>query len=314
MVNVNEKKRILSLVMLGVVALVWGLGFVLSDELLADGFAPVPGLQNAIRFGVGTLLLVIVLWKHIKLTKQTILYGAIGGALLFGGFLLQLVGQIYITPAHCGLFTALYFVMTPFLAWIVYKHAPHYTVFIAVALAVVGLVILNMGKMPTAEETLGTILTIAGAIMFATQIVFADYLLKKNKITSNNLVVLQLVFASILFVLYTLIFESHKYPALTISIDKVWWKLAILAFLGSGFAYFAQTYAQKHISPSQTSLILACETPIGAIASIIVGIDLFSWNIVIGGILVVVAVFIIEFAPVLANKLLKRTTDRPRKK
>ena len=310
MVNTDKNKRILSLVMLIVVALVWGIGFVLADELLADGFAPVPGLQNAIRFGVGTLLLVIVLWKHIKLTKQTILYGAIGGALLFGGFLLQLVGQTYITPAHCGLFTALYFVMTPFLAWIVYKKAPHYTVFIAVALAVVGLVILNMGKMPTAEETLGSMLTIAGATMFAIQIVFADYLLKNGKITSNNLVVLQLVFASILFVLYTLIFESHKYPALTISIDKVWWKLAIVALLGTGFAYYAQTYAQNYVSPTQTSLILACETPIGAIASMIVGIDLFGWNIVVGGILVVGAVFLVEFAPTWTEKLRKRRRDK----
>ncbi len=310
MVKSNKKNRILSLVMLSAVALIWGIGFVLADELLADGFAPVPGLQNALRFCIGTTLLVIVLWKHIKLTKQTILYGAIGGAPLFGGFLLQLVGQTHITPAHCGFFTALYFVMTPFFAWIVYKKAPHYTVFIAVALAVVGLVVLNIGKMPTAEETLGTMLTIAGATMFAIQIVFADYLLKNDKITSNNLVVLQLVFASLLFVLYTLIFESPKYQALTISIDKVWWKLAIVALLGSGFAYYAQTYAQNYVSPTQTSLILACETPIGAIASMIVGIDLFGWNIIVGGLLVVVAVFLVEFAPTLTEKLQKRRRDK----
>lgn len=310
MVNVNVKKRILSLVMLGVVALVWGIGFVLADELLADGFAPVPGLQNAIRFGVGTLMLVIVLWKHIKLTKQTVLYGAIGGALLFGGFLLQLAGQKYITPAHCGFFTALYFVMTPFFAWIVYKKAPHYTVFIAVALAVVGLVILNIGKMPTAEETLGSMLTIAGATMFALQIVFSDYLLKNDKIECNNLVVLQLIVASVLFIIYTLIFESSKYPTLTIQLDKVWWKLAIVALLGTGFAYYAQTYAQKYVAPTQTSLILACETPIGAIASMIVGIDLFGWNIVVGGILVVGSVFLVEFAPALTEKLRKRRRDK----
>ncbi|MBR2985586.1 MAG: DMT family transporter, partial [Clostridia bacterium] len=308
--NVNKNKRILSLVMLGAVALIWGLGFVLADELLADGFAPVPGLQNAIRFGVGTLLLVIVLWKHIKLTKQTVLYGAIGGALLFGGFLLQLAGQKYITPAHCGFFTALYFVMTPFFAWIVYKKAPHYTVFVAVALAVVGLVVLNIGKMPTAEETLGSMLTIAGATMFAIQIVFSDYLLKNDKIECNNLVVLQLIVASVLFIIYTLIFESSKYPTLTIQLDKVWWKLAIVALLGTGFAYYAQTYAQKHVSPTQTSLILACETPIGAIFSIMVGIDAFSWNIVVGGVLVVGAVFLVEFAPALTEKLRKRRRDK----
>ena len=314
MVNSNNQKRILSLVMLGAVALIWGVGFVLADELLASGFAPVPGLQNALRFGIGTIVLVIVLWKHIKLTKQTILYGAIGGALLFGGFLLQLAGQTYITPAHCGFFTALYFVMTPFFAWIVYKKAPHYTVFIAVALAVVGLIVLNIGKMPTAEETFGTMLTVAGATLFAIQIIFADYLLKNEKIKSDNLVVLQLVFASLLFVLYTLIFESHKYQALTISIDKVWWKLAIVALLGSGFAYYAQTYAQNYVSPTQTSLILACETPIGAIISMIVGIDLFSWNIIVGGILVVGAVFLVEFAPTWTEKLRKRRSNNTQQK
>ena len=310
MVNVNVKKRIISLVMLGVVALVWGLGFVLADELLVDGFAPVPGLQNALRFGIGTIILVIVLWKDIKLTKKTILYGIIGGALLFGGFLLQLAGQTYITPAHCGFFTALYFVMTPFFAWIVYKKSPHYTVFVAVALAVVGLVILNIGKMPTEDEILGTILTVIGATMFALQIVFSDYLLKNDKIECNNLVVLQLIVASILFVLYTLIFESNKYSTLTIAIDKVWWKLAIVALLGTGFAYYAQTYAQKYVSPTQTSLILACETPIGAIASMIVGIDLFGWNIVVGGILVVGAVFLVEFAPTWTEKLRTRRRDK----
>ncbi len=307
MVKEKNQKRILSLVMLGLVALIWGAGFVLADDLLTCGFAPTPGLQNALRFGIGTIFLVILLRKDIKITWKNVAYGAIGGALLFGGFMLQLVGQKFITPAHCGFFTALYFVLTPFFAWIVYKKAPNFAVFIAVGLAVVGLVVLNIGQMPTQEETLGTLFTIAGAMMFAIQIVFGDYLLKKDKIESNNLVVLQLVFASLLFVLYSLIFESNKYQTLSIQIDKVWWKLAIVALLGTSYAYYAQTYAQKYVAPSQTSLILACETPVGAIISIIVGLDNFSWNIAVDGILVVGAVFIIEFAPNLVEKVKKKS-------
>ena len=295
--------------MLSAVALIWGAGFVLTDSLLLDGFAPAPGLLNALRFGLGTIFVLIVLAKHINLSGKNILYGLVGGALLFVGFMLQLVGQTYITPAHCGLFTALYFVLVPFIAWIVYKKVPNLTVFVAVALAVLGLVILNVGKMPTQEENLGTILTIVGATLFAIQIVYCDYLLKNNKIETNNLVVLQLVFASVLFVAYTLIFESYKYTTLNIAWSNAWWKLAIVALLGTGFAYFAQTYAQKFVSPSQTSLILACETPIGAIISIVVGIDAFSWNIIVGGLLVVIAVFLIEFAPIWWEKLkAKRNT------
>ena len=302
MVNANGQKRILSLVLLAFVAVVWGVGFVLTDLLLSDGFASAPGLQNAMRFGIGTVLLLILLWKDIKLSKKNILYGLIGGALLFGGFMLQLIGQTYITPAHCGFFTALYFVMTPFITWIFYKKRPDFAVVIAVVLAVLGLAILNIGHMPTKEETLGMILTIMGALMFATQIVFCDYLLANDKIKSNNLVVVQLVVASLLFVLYTLIFESKNYSTLSIQWDLAWWRLAIVSLIGTGFAYFAQTYAQNHVAPAQTSLILACETPIGAFVSIIVGIDQFSWNIIIGGLLIIGSIFVIEFLPLKPKK------------
>lgn len=303
MVTNNNQKRTISIVMLCAVALVWGAGFVLADSLLADGFASTPGLQNAFRFVFGAMFLVIVLWKDIKLSWKNVMYGAIGGAMLFCGFTFQLMGQTYITPAHCGFFTALYFVITPFIAWIVYKKAPNLSIFVAVALAVAGFVVLNLDKMPTAEESLGILFTVIGAFMFALQIVYGDYLLKKDKIQSNNLVVLQLVFASILFVLYTLIFESHKYSSLNISIANVWWKIAIVSILGTGFAYYAQTYAQKYVKPTQTSLILTCETPIGAIISITLGIDKFSWNIVVGGLLVIGAVVLAEFAPLWVNKV-----------
>ena len=310
MVNANGQKRILSLVLLAFVAVVWGVGFVLTDLLLSDGFASAPGLQNAMRFGIGTVLLLILLWKDIKLTWKNLLYGAISGALLFGGFMLQLIGQTYITPAHCGFFTALYFVMTPFITWIFYKKRPDFAVVIAVVLAVLGLAILNIGHMPTKEETLGMILTIIGALMFAIQIVFCDYLLANDKIKSNNLVVVQLVVASLLFVLYTLIFESKNYATLSIQWDLAWWRLAIVSLIGTGFAYFAQTYAQNHVAPAQTSLILACETPIGAFASIIVGIDKFSWNFVIGGLLLIGSIFIIEFFPTKRKKTREKSESK----
>ena len=314
MTKSNNQKRILSLLMLSATAVVWGVGFVFTDQLLLLGFAKTPGLQNAFRFVIGTVFLVILLWKDIKLSKKNILYGLFGGAMLFAGFMLQLVGQTYITPAHCGFFTALYFVMTPFITWIFYKKKPNFAVIIAVVCAVLGLAILNIGHMPTKEETLGMILTIIGALMFAIQIVFCDYLLANDKIKSNNLVVLQLVVASLLFVLYTLIFESKNYATLSIQWDLAWWRLAIVALIGTGFAYFAQMYAQNHVSPAQTSLILACETPIGAIVSIMVGIDQFSWNIVIGGLLIIGSIFIIEFLPQSPKKpkeLQAKHTDTP---
>ncbi len=301
MENYNHK-RIIALVMLVFVAIVWGAGFVLADGLLASGFHSVPGLQNTLRFGIGAIAVVIFMWKYIDLRGKNLLYGAVGGALLFAGFLLQLIGQKHITPAHSGFFTASYFILMPFATWIVYKRKPNIFVVVAVTLAVIGMLVLNWGQMPNSDETLGTLLTISSAIMFGLQIMWADWLLSNKKITDNNLAVLQLVVSALLFALYTLIFESHQYSTLKINWNSAWWQLAIVALLGTGYAYFAQTFAQQIVSPAQTSLILACECPIGAVISIFVGTDDFSWKIVIGGALITVAVVLIELIPQWQNR------------
>lgn len=289
--------------MLTVTTLIWGAGFVLSAELRASSFADAPALLNAVRFGVSTLILLAVFNRRIRFDKHSLLYGAVGGALLFGGFLLQTIAFSYTTPAHNGFFTASYVIFVPFIAWIVYRKRPNWVMLVGVAVAVCGLLVLNLKK-----ETLpqnywkGDLMALACALCLALQIIWTDFLLVKNKSDSVQLSFWQVAFAGVLFIAYSLIFEHKAVFNMDFDFGYCWWRLALVTLGGTAFAYYAQCYAQKHVSPTETSILMACESPIGATLSLIVGLDVFSWTIPVGGGLVIIAVVLVEVVPSLICK------------
>lgn len=291
----GKQKHNLGVVMLAMTAMFWGAGFVVIEQMLDVSFYNTPALINAIRFSVATLCLLAIFNKKIRFNKHVLLYGGIGGLMLFAGFLLQIIGQKYTTPSHSGFFTATYVAFVPFIAWIVYKRRPSWVTFCGIALAIVGFVVLNFSNSEATDNTwIGDILTLSGAVMFALQIVWADYALKKSKIDYVQMTFWQVAFSALLFVLYTLTVESVHYSTMTIDIKFCWWRLAIVTLGGTAFAYYAQTFAQKHVSASTTSLILSCESPIGAFLSMILLIEDFSWRTVIGGLMIFTAVVLVE--------------------
>ena len=126
------KLHTVGIIMLALTAIFWGAGFVLNDQLQTSSFINTPALLNAFRFVGSAAALAIIFAKKLKVNKKILLFGALGGASLFGGFQLQLVGLSLSTPAHCGFFTASYCVLVPFIAWIFSRKRPHWTIFISV--------------------------------------------------------------------------------------------------------------------------------------------------------------------------------------
>lgn len=302
-----KKQHLIGLVMLSAVALFWGAGFVLNSQLLKATFENTPSLLNAIRFAISALCLLAVFNKKIKFTKNALIYGGVGGALLFIGFFAQLVGMKYTTPSHSGFFTASYVIFVPFISWILYRKCPHWITFVGMAIATAGLFILNLPFGTSANNSLtGDALTLSSALMFALQIVWADFALSHNKTDHVQLTFWQIAFAGALFVLYSVIFESKYYSQISWDTGYDLWRLVIVVFGGTAFAYYAQTFAQVHLNPSETSLIMACESPIGAILSVILAIEALAWQTVVGGILVFSAVILCEIVPQLHSKR-KRT-------
>lgn len=288
--------------MLSLTAIVWGWGFVLNDQLLSQ-MHDTPTLLNAIRFTVAAVVLLVLFAKKIVINKQTLLYSCVGGTFLFLAFWLQIIGLKYTTPAHSGFFTASYVVFVPFIVWIIGKKRPTLSTLIGVAVALAGLAILNFKSETGVGNTLtGDLITLGSAVMFALQIVWGENVLTKKKADHYTFTAVQLATAAILFVVASVALENKYYPSLNIDFGFCWWRFALVSLLGTTFAYFAQTYSQIHMPSSETALILGCESPIGAVISIAVGLDTFSWNIVIGGLLVIAAVVLVEVVPQIVSE------------
>lgn len=289
--------------MLFMTAIFWGAGFVLNDNLLAV-FNSAPNLINTIRFGVAAILLGIVFARKLRFNRKTLLYAGIGSVMLVGGFTLQLIGLKYTTPSHNGFFTVAYVIFVPFFSWIFRKKRPSVISLVGVGVALAGLAILNIDgqSVGVAETIVGDLLTLAGALLFAAQMAWTDYAYSKQEIDYANMTFWQVLFAFVIFALYSLIFESGSYNTVTFDPAYCIWRFAIISVCGTAFAYLAQSYALEHLAPTETSLVLACESPVGALMSIAIGLEAFVWNTAVGGVLVVASVVIIELTPYLVAK------------
>lgn len=313
MLNTTKKQHILALVMLSLTAFFWGAGFVLNDGLLANYFNDTPILLNAIRFGLSSVLLLCIFAKRIRWNKTNLLYSAIGGVFLFTAFTLQVYGLRLTTPAHSGFFTAAYIVFVPFIAWIAFRKRPLASTFIGIGVAIVGLALLNFNTSSdgSGDTIVGDLITLSSALMFTFQIVWSEVSLKKG-VDHLSFTTLQMTTASVLFGIFTLTFEHRSYAALTFDWAKGGWQLALVTLCGTAFAYFAQTYSQQHLNSSETALIMGCESPIGAVISLLVGSDVFSWNMLVGGLMVILAVALVEIVPTLGKKKsTQNTQDAP---
>lgn len=300
----KNTKHTLSLILMCLTCLFWGSGFVVNKQMLDKSFGPTPGLLNTIRFAIAIIALTVIFAPKLKFNKNVVKYAGIGGLFLFGGFLFQLSALNYTTPSNCGFFTSLYVIFVPFIVWIALKHRPSIVTLLGAIIAIIGMLILNFtpDRQNNPDMALGNAITIAGALMFALQIVWADQSLKKGKVDSVNMTYWQLFVAFLLFIVYTLSVESNNYSDITLDIQYCWWRMALVSLGGTAFAYYSQTFSQNHLSPSETSLLMACESPVGAVISVLTGIEQFSAQLTIGGLLIVCAVIIVEILPHRKNK------------
>lgn len=297
----NKKQYSIAMITIILTTVFWGVGFVISDILLANGLHA--GFVNSVRFVTATLLIGVVFCKKIKFEKKMFCYSIIGGILLFLAFMLQLSALNYTTAANNGFFTASYLVFVPLMVWVIKKKRPSLITTIGIVVALVGFFILNFcgdfGDDVNAKPNiwLGNLMTVISAIFFGMQIVLTDWALTKKGIDAMSFTFFQVAIAAVCFVIYFFIFDFA-----TTNWTAIDWKecvppLIFLAVLGTAFAYPSQINAQRCLSPSTVSLIMSFEAIIGAVISVIVGLDALTWTLIVGGLLVTIAIFIVEYLP-----------------
>src|SRR6266566_7367985 len=139
-------------------------------------------LFNGVRFGLAGILYGLVTWRRQRgFSRSDLVGGAVVGLLFAWGMIFQVVGLRWVFPSVSGFFTALPVVFAPVAQAAILKRPVGAKTWAAVALAVVGIVLLSWPKpQATAQNTmavmspvpyLGELLTIAGAMIFTAEII-----------------------------------------------------------------------------------------------------------------------------------------------
>ena len=103
-------------------AVIWGTSFVVLKNTL-DSMGTMWVL--AIRFTVSALLLGFMARRHLKNANRACIKGGfMMGLCLAAAYIVQTYGLVYTTPGKNAFLTATYCVLTPFLAWLIYKRRP----------------------------------------------------------------------------------------------------------------------------------------------------------------------------------------------
>jgi len=266
--------------MLLLVAVIWGFGFV-PQRLGLDYFDP--SFFNAMRFALGALALVplMVLMQHIVwksvFNQSTIRLGFGLGFLVFGGAYFQQISLQYTSVANVAFITSLYVILVPSIGYFIgYRYS--WMVWLGGVIAIIGLYL--MTGTSTELSLKGDILALLGAGFWALHIL----LLAKRAGAHNQvaLAFLQFVFCALLSLAFALIYEERL---LSTEIGAYQWPL-LNGLIVVGVGYTLQVLILDKAEPFSASLILSLEAVFGALAGYLVFSERLAAAALIGAVMI----------------------------
>jgi drug/metabolite transporter (DMT)-like permease len=248
------------ILLLAVVAL-WGITFALVKDALHDAS---PLVFNLLRMTLAALALILVNHRQLRrIPKQSVIAGAVVGIFLAAGYQLQTAGLARTTAAKSAFITGLVVVFVPLLTAIPLLRpasapAPRWPAALGALLAFAGLLLLTTPSGTTwanlfSSIGLGDLLTLLCAIAFAGHLLALAH--TSTRIPIPQLSTLQILFAAIVMAL-TLPLGGRLYLTVT---PRLLVALAVTSLLATAAAFTIQSWAQQHLPPAHTALLLTLE-------------------------------------------------------
>jgi drug/metabolite transporter (DMT)-like permease len=234
---------------------IWGFTFVSVKDAIAvvpDATHTTPFVFLALRFWLAFVVFGLVVpsaWRGLR--RPTLTAGIVAGALFFAGYAFQTVGLSMTTPAHAGFITGLFVVLTPVFASLLLKRVPRGGTLAGVAFGTLGLLLLTGGFR-------GDSMNRGDVIVFGCAVAFALHIIALSRFSSVDwapLAWVQMLVTAVGSTIGALVAEPLVLPAY----PGVWWAVAVTAVLATAVALSTQTWAQRHVGPTRTALILILE-------------------------------------------------------
>lgn len=234
------------------VVAIWGATFTVVKEALQDASTLA---FLALRFSVASAVLAVFLARRLGKYRPlwtSVRAGLLAGVALFGGYFLQTAGLRYTSAPKSAFITSLSVVAVPLLAAFVYKSVPRPSEVAGVALATIGLALLTLqGQGPAMGW--GDLLTLGCAFCFGAHVLVLAHFAPR---CSFEVLSLTQICLTAVIALATFWWAE---PARIRWTPRLWFALGVTGVLATALAFSVQTWAQRHLTPLRTALILAME-------------------------------------------------------
>ena len=279
------------------VTAVWGVTFV----QVKDAVELYPLLAFlAVRYAIATVALAPPALGRVRtLGRDGLLAGGILGLLIALGIGLQTAGLERTTVTNAGFITGLYVLFTPLLGLALFRTRIPRELWVAVALAIVGLAMLS--GVPEGSAT-GDLLVLASAVAQAFQIVMVERYARRYDVFALTFV--QVAAACITFGAIALALGDLSVPRGT----TVWAALIVTGLFAVAFGLLVQVWAQRRVSATRIAIIFSLETVFAGLAGYLFAGDRIGALGLAGCAVIFVGIVIAEPA---AGATLRRLVGRP---
>jgi drug/metabolite transporter (DMT)-like permease len=263
------------------VSAAWGAAFVLMKPAIerqaVNSFL-------ATRFFMAVIAMVLIQPSVLKkFNRELVLKGSLAGLFLGSGYIFQTLGLARTGAAITGFVTGLYVVLTPLIAALFLKEKINAFTWFCVVLATVGLALLSLR---------GWSVGIGETLVFISAIAFAAHIVTLSKwslgLDTYALTIMQLTICALLTGAIAL-GQGYEKP----TDAGVWGVVVFTAVICTAVAFIVQTWSQAHMSSTKVAVILTMEVVFAAIFAVLFGGESLSLQVSIGGILVVIAMYLI---------------------
>ena len=293
-------KKIFSLICAVSCSLIWGTAFVAQDMGM-DYIGPYTFSAVRLLLGFFTILpfFFIFEFKKVKETKlsfeKIFIYLFFLGFFLAGGNIFKQVSLLYTDVANSAVFTVLYVVIVPIIAYFLFSKKIHNSVWPSVLMCLVGGLFLS--ELGNLRVRFGASLVVVGAFFWAFHIVFISKFLK---IFNYPITIATFQCLSASLISFIPAFSSEFISLKLISMETT--ELIYAGVLSSGIAFMLQVFGQQNLSPAPVAIIFSLEGVFGSIAAWIV-LDQYLNEFKIFGIIIILsAVIFSQLAPMYGKR------------
>ena len=292
-----KNKKIIAFIVLIMVVVLWGVAPVTAKAIYeSDPPKYSPGVLIALRGLFSIVAMAIFINKGFKKIDKSYLICIPAGIFLAAAYIFQFVGLKYTVPSKNTFLENISCITIPVFMFIFIREKPTwYNIFAAVICVIGSIFLVGNGfdflHFFDGGSLLGDGLSAIGGLFFGLDIAFTKVFCKDKD--PLIYVFLQLCVLTVVAFIYSFAFEGAIFHELHYSFE--WLPVLEVVFLGvicTAVCWVARAWSMKFIDAVTVSILVPLSAVVASILSIAFQMEEFTFNLLIGGIIILISIAI----------------------